>query len=115
MAERFLAGSLPGDDPQLLAAMDTAIAHGGENRVTDTVERIARRRPPPLSRFASESRGAWRRTRTRSGADGPAPSSIRASRPCGEGAPSPPATLGLGTWAMRCHEDVSILRDHPPT
>lgn len=62
MSARFRQAGLPDLYADLLAAMDTGIALGSEDRVTDTVERITDRRPTPMSRFVTEQRDAWLRT-----------------------------------------------------
>lgn len=59
MAHRFLNSGSPSTHADLLAGMDSAIAQGDQNRVTDTVERIAGRPPTSPSRFASEQRARW--------------------------------------------------------
>lgn len=58
MAARSAQAGLPQAYVDLLAAMDGAIARGGEYRVTDTVERITGRPPTKLARFASRHRTA---------------------------------------------------------
>ena len=62
MAARFARAGLPDAYAEVLAAMDVAIAGGTEDRVTDTVERVAGRPPTPLSRFAAANRSAWFRS-----------------------------------------------------
>lgn len=59
MAARFRDGGLPPEYATLLAAMDTAISQGSEDRVTDAVERVAGRPPASLARFVSRQRDAW--------------------------------------------------------
>lgn len=44
-----------------LAAMDTAVADGSEDRVTDAVARVTGRPPIDMARFAVEEAAVWRR------------------------------------------------------
>lgn len=59
MADRFRRIGLPDGYAALLAAMDTAIRAGGEDRVTEAVERLTGNRPRTLQRFAAEHRACW--------------------------------------------------------
>lgn len=59
LAARYAAQGLPPDYALILAAMDTAISHGAENRVTDEVERITGRAPRDFAAFALASRQIW--------------------------------------------------------
>lgn len=59
MAERYRAAGMPGDYAATLAAMDTAIKAGSEDRVTETVERLTGSKPRTLQRFAAEHRACW--------------------------------------------------------
>ena len=43
-----------------LAAMDTSIAEGSEDRVTDNVLRITGRQPSSLADFAARHKAVWR-------------------------------------------------------
>ncbi|KAL1970965.1 hypothetical protein VTN77DRAFT_2799 [Rasamsonia byssochlamydoides] len=54
-----LVSRLPEDHAAMLAAMDTAIAHGAENRLNDTVEKVTGRAPRRFRDFAIEKKQAW--------------------------------------------------------
>jgi ergot alkaloid biosynthesis protein len=60
LAEHWVRNGLPQEYAGILAAMDTAIAGGSENRVTDTVLRVTGRAPKDFTEFARESAGSWR-------------------------------------------------------
>lgn len=59
MAARFVQAGLPQNYADLLAGMDAAIALGVEDRVTDTVARVAGRPATPLAQFARKERACW--------------------------------------------------------
>lgn len=60
LAERWAATGMPGEYAAMLARMDTDIAAGSEDRVSDTVRRITGRAPQVLEDFARASVAAWR-------------------------------------------------------
>lgn len=43
-----------------LAGMDGAIAHGAEDRVTDTVQALTGRRPKTFAEFVLENGSRWK-------------------------------------------------------
>ncbi|WP_205944853.1 ergot alkaloid biosynthesis protein [Pelagibius litoralis] len=59
LAARHIAAGLPEAYATTLAAMDTNIAAGSEDRVTDAVVRIAGRPGRPLSDFVTDNRSVW--------------------------------------------------------
>lgn len=59
LADRFAAAGMPHDFAQALAAMDTAIAGGAEQRLTRAVEAITGRWPGPFEAFARAAAPAW--------------------------------------------------------
>ena len=62
MAARFAGVGLPSDFARGLAAMDSAIANGAEDRVSDVVETVTGRTPTPFRAFAGREAAAWRRS-----------------------------------------------------
>lgn len=60
LAARHIAAGLPEAYATMLAAMDTDIAAGSEDRVTDAVVRIAGRPGRALSDFVTDNKSAWR-------------------------------------------------------
>lgn len=60
LAARHVAAGLPEAYATTLAAMDTNIAAGSEDRVTDAVVRIAGRPGRALADFVSDNRSVWR-------------------------------------------------------
>jgi len=61
MAERFVGVGMPEDYASGLAAMDSAIAAGAEDRTTDTVARVTGRPAATFQDFVARSAGAWAR------------------------------------------------------
>ncbi|WP_326838756.1 ergot alkaloid biosynthesis protein [Roseobacter sp. MH60115] len=61
LVARHMAAGLPKAYATALAAMDTSIAAGSEDRVTDAVRRMTGRAPRSLSDFATASRAVWRK------------------------------------------------------
>ncbi|WP_299860729.1 hypothetical protein [uncultured Roseobacter sp.] len=61
LAARHMAAGLPKACATTLAAMDTSIAAGSEDRVTDAVRRVTEGSPRSLSDFATASRAVWRK------------------------------------------------------
>ncbi len=59
LTSRFEAIGIPGAFAQALAGMDGAIAHGAEDRVTDTVEVVTGRRPKAFAEFVRENGSRW--------------------------------------------------------
>ena len=60
LAARFEALSgLPPDYARILAGLESAIAQGSEDRVTDSVARITGRQPIGFAEFAASAVGAW--------------------------------------------------------
>mgnify|MGYP001604094834 CR=1 FL=1 len=59
LTSRFEAIGIPGAFAQALAGMDGAIAHGAEDRVTDTVEAVTGRRPKTFAEFVRENGSRW--------------------------------------------------------
>ncbi|MEV2250897.1 NAD(P)H-binding protein [Streptomyces sp. NPDC050147] len=59
--ERLTATGIPEAFAHVLAAMDDAIAHGAEDRVDPTVERVTGRPPRDFADFAAAHTAAWRR------------------------------------------------------
>ena len=59
LVQRLEAQGMPDAYAEILAAMDTKISRGSEDRVTDEVEAITGRRPKDLQTFADEVRGGW--------------------------------------------------------
>ena len=60
LSERHMAAGLPKAYATTLAAMDTSIAQGSEDRVTENVFRVTGHRPSSLEEFAVRHRAAWR-------------------------------------------------------
>ncbi|MEL6215551.1 MAG: ergot alkaloid biosynthesis protein, partial [Pseudomonadota bacterium] len=60
LAARHIAAGLPKAYATTLAAMDTNIAHGSEDRVTENVMRVTGRQPSSLAEFAARNKAAWR-------------------------------------------------------
>lgn len=60
LAARHMASGLPEAYAATLAAMDTDIAAGSEDRVTDTVRHVAGRSPRSLADFVKKNRDVWR-------------------------------------------------------
>jgi ergot alkaloid biosynthesis protein len=63
LADRHIAQGMDPTYATLLAAMDTAIAAGSEDRTTDTVERVTGRAPRSFRAFAQSAVEAWRSRR----------------------------------------------------
>lgn len=59
VAARWIALGMEESYAQLLAGLDTAIAHGAEDRTADTVLRLTGHAPKSLATFASESVATW--------------------------------------------------------
>lgn len=59
LATRHMAAGLPEAYATTLAAMDTTIAAGSEDRVTDTVLRVTGRPGRALADFVSDNKSAW--------------------------------------------------------
>lgn len=59
LAERYRSFGLPPDYANLLAAMDDAIAHGAEDRITTTVLDVTGRAPTPLVAFLAQNRESF--------------------------------------------------------
>lgn len=59
LADRWATIGLPRDYAAMLAAMDVAISHGAEDRVSDAVRRVTGRAPRDFTSFARESVAAW--------------------------------------------------------
>lgn len=57
--ERLVAGGIPEAFARVLAAMDDGIAHGAEDRVDHTVERVTGRPARGFADFAAEHAAAW--------------------------------------------------------
>ena len=60
LTSRFEAIGIPAEFAQALAGMDGAIAHGAEDRVTDTVEAVTGRRPKTFAEFPLETGPRWK-------------------------------------------------------
>ncbi len=60
LSVRYRAAGLPEAYATTLAAMDTSIAEGSEDRVTDNVLRITGRQPSSLADFAARHKAVWR-------------------------------------------------------
>ncbi|MEM8682278.1 MAG: ergot alkaloid biosynthesis protein [Pseudomonadota bacterium] len=60
LASRHMSSGLPRDYAETLSAMDTSIAAGSENRITDSVESITGRPARTLAAFIVENVAAWR-------------------------------------------------------
>ena len=60
LTSRFEAIGIPAEFAQALAGMDGAIAHGAEDRVTDTVEALTGRRPKTFAEFVLENGSRWK-------------------------------------------------------
>ena len=60
LSERHMAAGLPKAYATTLAAMDTSIAQGSEDRVTENVFRVTGHRPSSLEEFAVRHKAAWR-------------------------------------------------------
>ncbi|MEM8973662.1 MAG: ergot alkaloid biosynthesis protein [Pseudomonadota bacterium] len=59
LSARHMAAGLPEAYATTLAAMDTNIANGSEDRVTENVWRVTGRWPSSLAEFAARSKAAW--------------------------------------------------------
>jgi ergot alkaloid biosynthesis protein len=59
LTRRYEQLGLPPEYAPILAAMDTAIAQGAENRVTDEVQGITGREPSSFLAFAAAAQQAW--------------------------------------------------------
>ena len=59
LTTRFEAIGIPSGFAQALSGMDGAIAHGAEDRVTDTVRTVTGRKPKPFAEFVQENRARW--------------------------------------------------------
>jgi ergot alkaloid biosynthesis protein len=59
LAAKHARGGMPAEYASLLAAMDTAIAAGSEDRVAPGVERATGRPPRTFAAFVDGARGAW--------------------------------------------------------
>ena len=59
LAARHMSSGLPKDYAETLAAMDTSIAAGSEDRITENVEQITGRPARSLAKFISENVAAW--------------------------------------------------------
>ncbi len=59
LASRHVKGGMPEPVAKSLAAMDTAIAGGAEDRITDQVKAVTRKSPGNFQSFALENAGAW--------------------------------------------------------
>jgi ergot alkaloid biosynthesis protein len=59
LAKRWAALGLPGEYAAMLAAMDSAIAHGAEDRTSDAVLRVTGQAPQDFGSFVRESLAAW--------------------------------------------------------
>jgi ergot alkaloid biosynthesis protein len=59
LAARFCKDGLTAEYAQALAAMDSAISDGAEDRVTHEVENITRHRPTTFSEFAIAAHQVW--------------------------------------------------------
>ncbi|WP_299409892.1 ergot alkaloid biosynthesis protein [uncultured Roseobacter sp.] len=60
LSARHMAAGLPEAYATTLAAMDTSIAQGSEDRVTENVFRVTGRQPSSLAEFATRNKAAWR-------------------------------------------------------
>lgn len=60
LSERHVAAGLPNVYATTLAAMDTSIAQGSEDRVTENVFIVTGRRPSSLAEFAARHKAVWR-------------------------------------------------------
>ena len=60
LTSRFQAIGIPAEFAQALAGMDGAIAHGAEDRITDTVEAVTGRRPKTFAEFVLENGSRWK-------------------------------------------------------
>lgn len=60
LARRLADHGLPQPYAATLAAMDTTIAGGSENRITDAVQAITGRAPISFEAFAAENRDRWK-------------------------------------------------------
>lgn len=65
LADRLAAGGLPANYAPILAAMDTAIAGGSEERLSPAVEQILGRSPRSFSAFAEGAAAAWKKPEVR--------------------------------------------------
>jgi ergot alkaloid biosynthesis protein len=61
LSERFQNQGMPAEYADVLAAMDTAISQGGEDRVTNEVQRVTGHIPTDFRKFASQNRQVWMR------------------------------------------------------
>ncbi len=61
LAARYEQAGLPPEYAPVLAAMDTAISQGAEDRVTGEVQRIAGHKPSNFCSFATLARHVWNR------------------------------------------------------
>lgn len=59
LAKRLAGHGLPPPYAAALAAMDTAVAHGSEDRITDAVQVITGRTPISFEAFAASNRDCW--------------------------------------------------------
>lgn len=59
LSERLAATGMPEPFARMLAGMDDAIAHGSEDRVDPTVERVTGRAARSFADFAAENAAAW--------------------------------------------------------
>lgn len=59
LAQRFITQGMAAEYARALASMDTAIAQGVEERLTDEVMRMTQRRPVDFRTFATTARDAW--------------------------------------------------------
>ena len=59
LSARWAGLGLPGEYAAMLASMDTAIAHGAEDRTTDAVLRVTGQAPQSFASFAHDSVAAW--------------------------------------------------------
>lgn len=60
LTARFEAIGIPSGFAQALSGMDGAIAHGAEDRITDTVEAVTGRRPKTFAEFVLENGSRWK-------------------------------------------------------
>ena len=59
LTTRFEAIGIPSGFAQALSGMDGAIAHGAEDRVTDTVRAVTGRKPKAFAEFVQDNRARW--------------------------------------------------------
>ena len=60
LAARHMSSGLPKDYAETLSAMDTSIAEGSEDRITDNVEQITGRPARTLTEFIAKNVATWR-------------------------------------------------------